>query len=89
MNIIAPPQNGNVTSANVAAAIAGDPSAARGALRVPTPILHNEAGLAKFFNLVTFKNADFVFYEDNISYLKAVCDRFNIRGVYIPSVQGH
>lgn len=46
-------------------------------------------GLAKFFNLVTFKNAEFVFYEDNIQYLKAVCDRFNIRGVYIPSVQGH
>lgn len=46
-------------------------------------------GLAKFFNLLNFKNADFVFYEDNISYLKAVCDRFNIRGVYIPSVQGH
>ena len=46
-------------------------------------------GLAKFFNLVNFKNADFVFYEDNISYLKAVCDRFNIRGVYIPSIQGH
>ena len=46
-------------------------------------------GLAKFFNLVTFRNAEFVFYEDNISYLKAVCDRFNIRGVYIPSVQGH
>lgn len=46
-------------------------------------------GLAKFFNLANFKNADFVFYEDNISYLKAVCDRFNIRGVYIPSVQGH
>lgn len=46
-------------------------------------------GLAKFFNLNNFKNADFVFYEDNISYLKAVCDRFNIRGVYIPSVQGH
>ena len=46
-------------------------------------------GLAKFFNLVTFKDADFVFYEDNISYLKAVCDRFNIRGVYVPSVQGH
>jgi hypothetical protein len=46
-------------------------------------------GLAKFFNLVTFRDADFVFYEDNISYLKAVCDRFNIRGVYIPSVQGH
>lgn len=46
-------------------------------------------GLAKFFNLINFKNADYVFYEDNISYLKAVCDRFNIRGVYIPSVQGH
>jgi hydroxymethylpyrimidine pyrophosphatase-like HAD family hydrolase len=46
-------------------------------------------GLAKFFNLTTFKNAEFVFYEDNISYLKAVCDRFNIRGVYIPSKQGH
>lgn len=46
-------------------------------------------GLARFFNLVNFKNADFVFYEDNIHYLKAVCDRFNIRGVYIPSVQGH
>lgn len=46
-------------------------------------------GLAKFFNLVTFRNADFVFYEDNVSYLKAVCDRFNIRGVYVPSKQGH
>ena len=46
-------------------------------------------GLAKFFNLLNFRDAEFVFYEDNISYLKAVCDRFNIRGVYIPSVQGH
>ena len=46
-------------------------------------------GLAKFFNLVTFKDAEFVFYEDNIQYLKAVCDRFNIRGVYVPSKQGH
>lgn len=46
-------------------------------------------GLAKFFNLVNFKDADFTFYEDNIQYLKAVCDRFGIRGVYIPSVQGH
>ena len=46
-------------------------------------------GLAKFFNLLNFKNAEFVFYEDNIQYLKAVCDRFNIRGVYVPSVQGH
>lgn len=46
-------------------------------------------GLAKFFNLVNFRDAQFTFYEDNIEYLKAVCDRFNIRGVYIPSKQGH
>jgi hydroxymethylpyrimidine pyrophosphatase-like HAD family hydrolase len=46
-------------------------------------------GLAKFFNLITFKDAEFVFYEDNIHYLKAVCDRFDIKGVYIPSKQGH
>ena len=46
-------------------------------------------GLAKFFNLVTFRNAEFIFYEDNVSYLKAVCDKFNIRGVYVPSKQGH
>lgn len=46
-------------------------------------------GLARFFNLLNFRDADFVFYEDNVSYLKAVCDRFNIRGVYIPSKQGH
>lgn len=46
-------------------------------------------GLTKFFNLKNFKNASATFYEDNTSYLKAVCDRFNIRGVYIPSKQGH
>ena len=46
-------------------------------------------GLARFFNLINFRDADFVFYEDNVQYLKAVCDRFNIRGVYIPSKQGH
>jgi len=46
-------------------------------------------GLAKFFNLITFKDAEFTFYEDNVDYLKAVCDRFNIRGVYVPSKQGH
>ena len=46
-------------------------------------------GLAKFFNLAWFKNADVTFYEDNVSYLKAVCDRFGIKGVYIPSKQGH
>ena len=47
------------------------------------------AGLTKFFNLVSFRDAEFTFYEDNVQYLKAVCDRFNIRGVYIPSKQGH
>ena len=46
-------------------------------------------GLAKFFNLRNFKNAVFTFYEDNATYLKAVCDKFNITGVYIPSKQGH
>jgi phosphoglycolate phosphatase-like HAD superfamily hydrolase len=46
-------------------------------------------GLAKFFNLVNFQTDDVVFYEDNVEYLKAVCDRFGIRGVYIPSKQGH
>jgi hypothetical protein len=47
------------------------------------------AGLTKFFNLKPFQNAEFTFYEDNVDYLKAVCDRFNIRGVYVPSKQGH
>ena len=46
-------------------------------------------GLQKFFNLRQFRLADAVFYEDNVSYLKAVCDHFQIKGVYIPSVQGH
>lgn len=46
-------------------------------------------GLQKFFNLRQFRKADAVFYEDNTSYLKAVCDHFQIRGVYIPSKQGH
>ena len=46
-------------------------------------------GLQKFFNLRQFKLADAVFYEDNVQYLKAVCDHFQIRGVYVPSGQGH
>jgi hydroxymethylpyrimidine pyrophosphatase-like HAD family hydrolase len=46
-------------------------------------------GLQKFFNLKNFKNAAFIFYEDNVHYLKTVCDKFNITGVYIPSKQGH
>jgi hypothetical protein len=47
-------------------------------------------GLKQLFNLKQFQGLrDVVFYEDNTSYLKAVCDYFNIRGVYIPSKQGH
>jgi len=48
-------------------------------------------GLNKLFSLKQFKNVkhNAVFYEDNTSYLKAVCDYFNITGVYIPSKQGH
>lgn len=46
-------------------------------------------GLQKFFNLKSFKDAEITFYEDNIQYLKTVCDKFGIRGVYIPSKQGH
>lgn len=46
-------------------------------------------GLQKFFNLKQFRSADAVFYEDNTQYLKKVCDHFQIRGVYIPSKQGH
>lgn len=48
-------------------------------------------GLKRFWNLKNFKEAwnNAVFYEDNHSYLKAVCDHFKIKGVYIPSQQGH
>ena len=51
-------------------------------------------GLQKFANLPQFKNAEWMFYEDNTDYLKKVCDHFsfsgiNIKGVYIPSKQGH
>lgn len=46
-------------------------------------------GLQKFFNLKQFQGIDCVFYEDNVQYLKTVCDHFGIRGVYVPSAQGH
>ena len=47
-------------------------------------------GLKKLFNLKGFKGIkDIVFYEDNVEYLKAVCDYFGCRGVYVPSKQGH
>ena len=47
-------------------------------------------GLKKLFSLKQFhKVKDIIFFEDNTSYLKAVCDYFNINGVYVPSKQGH
>jgi hypothetical protein len=47
-------------------------------------------GLKKLFSLKQFhKIKDIIFYEDNTSYLKAVCDYFNFTGVYVPSKQGH
>lgn len=48
-------------------------------------------GLKKFYNLKNFRQAwkNATFYEDNTAYLKTVCDFFKIKGVYIPSVQGH
>lgn len=46
-------------------------------------------GLVRVFNLKQFRGIPATFYEDNVAYLKAVCDRFQIQGVYVPSVQGH
>lgn len=51
-------------------------------------------GLKRFLNLKPFQGATFTFYEDNKDYLSAVVDYiyqkgFNIRGVYIPSLQGY
>jgi hypothetical protein len=44
-------------------------------------------GLKKYYQ--AFQSADWTFYEDNATYMKTVCDYFNIRGVYVPSKQGH
>lgn len=47
-------------------------------------------GLRKLFALKQFQNVDdIIFYEDNVSYLKTVCDEFGFTGVYVPSRQGH
>mgnify|MGYP000396725271 CR=1 FL=1 len=47
-------------------------------------------GLNKLFALKQFSTvSDVVFYEDNVSYLKTVCDFFGFSGVYVPSKQGH
>lgn len=46
-------------------------------------------GLQKLANLRQFDMSSAIFYEDNVQYLKAVCDHFGCTGVYIPSKQGH
>lgn len=47
-------------------------------------------GLKKLFSLKQFQGIDdIVFFEDNVNYLKSVCDHFGFRGVYVPSEQGH
>lgn len=48
------------------------------------------AGLKKILSLKQFKNIkDITMFEDNAKYLKAICDYFKCKGVYIPSNQGH
>lgn len=48
------------------------------------------AGLRKILALKQFAGiSDITMYEDNIKYLKKICDYFNCKGVYIPSNQGH
>lgn len=50
-------------------------------------------GLRRLFNLKGFKGIkDIIFYEDNATYLKTVCDYFKplgMLGLYVPSEQGH
>ena len=48
------------------------------------------AGLKKILSLKQFKGVkDITMFEDNAKYLKAICDYFKCKGVYIPSNQGH
>lgn len=46
-------------------------------------------GLRRLLSLKQFKGLPGIFYEDNVAYLKAVCDAFGFKGVYCPSQQGH
>jgi len=48
------------------------------------------SGLLEMFNkLPHLKSLPGFFYEDNLSYLKAVCDEFKFNGIYVPSKQGY
>jgi len=49
-------------------------------------------GIIGLFNLHVFKRAEIKVFEDNIQYLKSICDAlmaYNVHGVYVPSIQGH
>ena len=47
-------------------------------------------GVKRLLNLKQFAGVSEVHvYEDNISYLKTICDAFNAEGHYYPSNQGH
>lgn len=40
-------------------------------------------------NLSHINMQNMTIYEDNIIYLKGICDYFKCKGIYIPSIQGH
>jgi hypothetical protein len=47
-------------------------------------------GIKKLLNLKQFKKLDTIHvFEDNIDYLKTLCDKFHAEGHYFPSVQGY
>lgn len=46
-------------------------------------------GLKPLRSLKQFRDAAWTFYEDNLAYLTAVCNSLNIKGVFVPSQQGH
>lgn len=47
-------------------------------------------GVKKLLNLKQFANVEEIHvYEDNVSYLKSICDSLDAKGHYFPSAQGH
>lgn len=46
------------------------------------------AGLRYLENLKQFAHATILVFEDNVDYLKGLCDHFNCKGIYVPSKQG-
>ena len=48
------------------------------------------AGVKKLLNLKQFRGVEEIHvYEDNVDYLKSMCDTLNAQGHYFPSKQGH